>query len=81
MLGNKKNFNWKTLPEMFFKQSEINSSKPLLWFKKENRYHPLTWRNIENKPLNIKHKNKTDKSKSLAINVSALLHTISPGAL
>ena len=49
MLGNKKNFNWKTLPEMFFKQSEINSSKPLLWFKKENRYHPLTWRNIENK--------------------------------
>ena len=49
MLENKKIFNWDTLHEMFFYQAKRNSSKPLLWFKKNNQYCPLTWKEIENK--------------------------------
>ena len=49
MLENKKIFNCDTLHEMFFYQAKRNSSKPLLWFKKNNQYCPLTWKDIENK--------------------------------
>ena len=38
MKNNITNFNWKTLPEMFFKESEKQLDKPLLWFKKNNEY-------------------------------------------
>ena len=49
MSEQKKILNYNTLPEMFFKQVKENSFKPLLWFKKNNKYCSLTWKNIENK--------------------------------
>ena len=38
MSEQKKILNYNTLPEMFFKQAKKNSFKPLLWFKKNNKY-------------------------------------------
>tara|TARA_Y100000590_G_scaffold329110_1_gene373734 strand:- start:151 stop:1890 length:1740 start_codon:yes stop_codon:yes gene_type:complete len=49
MKNNITNFDWKTLPEMFFKESEKQLDSPLLWFKKNNEYKYYTWRNVKNK--------------------------------
>ena len=49
MKNNITNFDWKTLPEMFFKESEKQLDKPLLWFKKKNEYEYYTWKNVKNK--------------------------------
>lgn len=45
----KKKINWDSLHQMFFDQAKENYIKPLLWFKKNKKYYPLTWKNVENK--------------------------------
>ena len=68
MSEQKKILNYNTLPEMFFKQVKENSFKPLLWFKKNNKYCSLTWKNIENK-IALKSKNASPLIKKRHKNV------------
>lgn len=34
---------YKTIGEMFFKQSETHSQRPLFWVKKDEKYEPISW--------------------------------------
>ena len=38
MINDKKEFNWKTLPELFFEEAKKQLDKPLLWYKTNNQY-------------------------------------------
>jgi len=38
MINDKKKFNWKTLPELFFEEAKKQLDKPLLWYKINNQY-------------------------------------------
>ena len=38
MLEYQRKFNWKSLPEMFFKEAEKHLDKPLLSYKTNNQY-------------------------------------------
>ena len=41
---------WETLPEMFFKEAQIQLNKPLLWYKKkDDKYHSYSWNEVKNK--------------------------------
>ena len=45
MINDKKEFNWKTLPELFFEEAKKQLDKPLLWYKTNNQYssvHTIT---------------------------------------
>ena len=47
MINNKKEFNWKTLPELFFEEAKKQLDKPLLWQKIDNEYIPYSWENVK----------------------------------
>lgn len=37
----------KSLTEIFFRQAEALADRPFLWEKKDDRYQPLTWREVD----------------------------------
>ncbi|MBK8174085.1 MAG: long-chain fatty acid--CoA ligase [Rhodospirillales bacterium] len=37
---------WPNLVTMFFRQADRAGERPLLWFKRDGRYAPLTWREV-----------------------------------
>jgi len=49
MINDKKKFNWKTLPELFFEEAKKQLDKPLLWYKINNKYKFYSWRVVKNK--------------------------------
>ena len=56
MINNKKEFNWKTLPELFFEEAKKQLDKPLLWQKIDNEYIPYSWENVKKKILTLSKK-------------------------
>ena len=56
MINNKKEFNWKTLPELFFEEAKKQLDKPLLWQKIDNEYIPYSWDNVKKKILTLSKK-------------------------
>ena len=56
MINNKKKFNWKTLPELFFEEAKKQLDKPLLWQKIDNEYIPYSWENVKKKILTLSKK-------------------------
>ena len=44
MINNKKVFNWKTLPDLFFEEAKKQLDKPLLWYKINNQYKSYSWK-------------------------------------
>ena len=56
MTNIKKEFNWKTLPELFFENAEKQLDKPLLWQKIDNEYIPYSWENVKKKILTLSKK-------------------------
>ncbi len=51
MIHDKKEFNWKTLPELFFGEAKKQLDKPLLWYKKNNQYKSYSWRVVRERIL------------------------------
>ena len=49
MINDKKKFNWKTLPELFFEEAKKQLDKPLLWYKINNQYKSLFLENCKKK--------------------------------
>ena len=56
MINDKKEFNWKTLPELFFEEAKKQLDKPLLWQKIDNEYIPYSWENVKKKILTLSKK-------------------------
>ena len=56
MINDKKKFNWKTLPELFFEEAKKQLDKPLLWQKIDNEYIPYSWENVKKKILTLSKK-------------------------
>ena len=52
----KNKFHWKVLPELFFKESEKQLDKPLLWYKKNNEYKSYSWNTVKEKILSLSYK-------------------------
>ena len=52
----KNKFHWKVLPELFFKESEKQLDKPLLWYKKNNEYKSYSWNTVKEKILSLSSK-------------------------
>ena len=44
-------FNWKTLPELFFKEAKKQLDKPLLWYKTNNQYKSHSWKIVKERIL------------------------------
>ena len=51
MINIKKEFNWKTLPELFFENAEKQLDKPLLWCKVNNQYKSYSWQIVKKRIL------------------------------
>jgi len=51
MINIKKEFNWKTLPELFFEKAKKQLDKPLLWYKINNQYKSYSWKIVRKKIL------------------------------
>ena len=51
MINIKKEFNWKTLPELFFEEAEKQLDKPLLWHKINNQYKSYSWKMVRKRIL------------------------------
>ena len=51
MINDKKEFNWKTLPELFFGEAKKQLDKPLLWNKKNNQYKSYSWKLVRERIL------------------------------
>jgi len=51
MINNKKEFNWKTLPELFFEEAKNQLDKPLLWYKINNQYKSYSWKIVRKRIL------------------------------
>ena len=48
---NDKEFNWKTLPELFFEEAKKQLDKPLLWYKINNQYKSYSWKIVRKRIL------------------------------
>ena len=51
MINNKKVFNWKTLPDLFFEEAKKQLDKPLLWYKINNQYKSYSWKIVRKRIL------------------------------
>ena len=51
MINIKKEFNWKTLPELFFEEAKKQLDKPLLWYKTNNQYKSYSWKIVRKRIL------------------------------
>ena len=51
MINDKKKFNWKTLPELFFEEAKKQLDKPLLWYKINNQYKSYSWKIVRKRIL------------------------------